>query len=153
MLLLEDRSGAIVAVRPRLRDRLAAQVRSHSVDAELAGGASPEASLALALRAQALTSTTSRRLLADGVQRALTETVDPSAASLATAPLNRAGVIGAACELVELRAALLAPGPVSTQGVAQVQLLLTEGAGPLYRRGADLGGAVRRALDALRLVR
>ncbi len=46
---------------------------------------------------------------------------------------------------------LLAPAPVPARGVALVNLLLSDGTGPLYRRGsqADLAAMVTQAVDAL----
>jgi hypothetical protein len=60
-------------------------------------------------------------------------------------------VLAAAQELDALADRLLSPDPVSAQGVAQARLLLTDGTGPLYRRGAaeDLRDALTRALACL----
>jgi hypothetical protein len=44
---------------------------------------------------------------------------------------------------------LAAPGPVDVRGVAEVQLLLTDGTGPLYFRGATEELRARVA-DAMR---
>ena len=56
-----------------------------------------------------------------------------------------------ACELEALADRLQAPDQVAAQGVAQARLLLTDGTGPLYRRGEtdDLRAAVARALACL----
>jgi hypothetical protein len=60
-------------------------------------------------------------------------------------------VLDAAGELDALGDRLLSPDPVAARGVAQVRVLLTDGTGPLYRRGAteDLRAAVTRALASL----
>ena len=51
-------------------------------------------------------------------------------------PVRRPEVLDAADELDVLADRLAAPGPVDVRGVAQVHLLLTDGTGPLYFRGA-----------------
>jgi hypothetical protein len=51
---------------------------------------------------------------------------------LASISINRGAVVEAAKDLDELRQGLLAEGPVSVRGVAQTQVLLTTGSGPLY---------------------
>jgi hypothetical protein len=60
-------------------------------------------------------------------------------------------VLAAAWELDRIAEKLLTPGPVAASGVAQVRLLLIDGAGPLYTRDGPLGlrAAATRALDAL----
>ena len=71
------------------------------------------------------------------------------------APIARRAVLSATEELSELASELVAPGPVGAGGVAQVQLLISDGTGPLYNphSGIDLTTAVRRAIEALRLYR
>ena len=46
---------------------------------------------------------------------------------------------------------LAGPGPVPARGVAMVSLLLTDGAGPLYREASaeDLGDLIDKATRAL----
>jgi hypothetical protein len=60
-------------------------------------------------------------------------------------------VLAAAEHLETLASRLLGPGPVSARGVAEVQVLLSDGSGPLYDPGAaeDLRAAVARALHDL----
>jgi hypothetical protein len=66
-------------------------------------------------------------------------------------PTQRREVLSAACELDQIAETLLTPGPVAASAVAQVRLLLINGAGPLYSRDApgELRAAATRALDAL----
>lgn len=151
MLLIEDGNGGVVGVRVRGRDRIAARLHADRIDRELAGGASAEASVRLAVRARSLTGRRSRRALAEGLRRVMAQAAAPSVASVALLPLNRAAVRAASPDLVELRGCLLADGPVAVRGVAQTKVLLTVGSGPLRGRGAgdDVASVVRRAIDAL----
>jgi hypothetical protein len=66
-------------------------------------------------------------------------------------PIQRREVLVAASELERIAETLLTPGPVGASGVAQVRLLLINGAGPLYSRDAPsaLRAEATRALDAL----
>jgi hypothetical protein len=73
---------------------------------------------------------------------------------LSRVPVRRPEVLDAADELDVLAARLAAPGPVDVRGVARVQLLLTDGTGPLYFRGAtdDLRARVADALSRLEVL-
>lgn len=151
MILIDDGNGGVVGVRGRWWDRIAARLQADRIDQLLAGGDSPEASVALAVRARSLTSRRSRRALAEGLERVMAQAVAPPIASIALLPLNRAAVRAASPDLVELRRCLLAAGPVAVRGVAQTKVLLTVGSGPLRGRGAgeDIGAVARRAIGAL----
>ena len=151
MLLLEDGHDHIVGVDATLRDRIAAHLHADSIDDALAHGAAPDANAATSLRAAALTSTRSRRGLAEGLERVVAEAAHPTPTSLMRVPLNRSAVLSASSEIDELRQRLLRPGPVSARGVAQTRVLLTSGGGPLRGRGAadDLGRLLRDATQAL----
>jgi hypothetical protein len=153
MLLLEDRDDVVVAVEPTWRDRLSAWIHAGRLDQNLADGQRPEHDRTLALRAQVLTSTRSRRVLAAGLARALADARNPTVDSLMRVQLNRGAVVQAADEIGLLRRRLLAPGPVTVAGVAQTRILLTVGNGPLRGRGGghDLRRAVVRATHALEL--
>ncbi len=151
MLLLDSKNHGVIAVNTRLRDRLDAHLHADRLERELADGASPEASLGLALRAQALTTTRSRRALAVGLTRVLAEASAPTVASMMRVPLNRAGVLAAAEELDQLRARLLAGGPLAAAGIARTKILLTVGNGPLrgVRAREDVRTAARHAIQGL----
>ena len=153
MLLLEERDDTVVAVEPTWWDRLSAHLHADRLDRELAAGQRPEHGRALALRAQTLTGTRSRRVLAAGLARALADAAAPTVDSLMRVQLNRGAVLEVADEIGQLRGRLLAPGPVAAAGVAQTRILLTVGNGPLRRRSRtrDLRQAVVRATDALDL--
>jgi hypothetical protein len=71
MFVLLDEGGCPVARPARLWDRLLVRMRTCRLDDDLAGGASPDATVALALRAQLLVRTRTRRDLAQGARRVL----------------------------------------------------------------------------------
>ena len=152
MLLIDDGAGGVVPVHAGPLTHLRTHLNADRIDRELAGGASPEASAASALRARELTAMRTRRDLASGLQRAVASAIAAGeAAGTRGAPLHRAGVLAFAAEIGELSRRLLADGPVSVRGVAETHLLLTNGAGPLHnRRSAQrLGATVRRAIQDL----
>ncbi|MDT4976504.1 MAG: hypothetical protein QOG98_2262 [Pseudonocardiales bacterium] len=153
MYLIDDGNGSAVAVRARIRDRLAARLHADRIDLELARGASPDATISAALRARVLTSTRSRRVLAHGLLRAVAQANTPWVAFGARVPVNGDHLISATPDIMELHRQLLTHGPVSVRGVAQTHVLLTSGAGPLYSRRsvADLGAHLRRAIEAMNI--
>jgi hypothetical protein len=140
-----------VARRARLRERLAARWRAHRLDAQLARGVAPETDAALALRAHTLGEPCMRNVLARGVQRVLDEARSAQRPSPGRIPVRKAEVLSAADELEQLATRLRSPGLLASRGLASVHLLLTDGCGPLYLRGAtgELASAVSRALEAL----
>ena len=153
MLLWHD-GTSLVAARPRLRDWFAARAGASRLDAWLAAGASPEATPALALRAQLLVRPSVRRAVADSLDRLTTRATDPSAAPIAAVSLCRDRILRAVADLAELAHRLRAAGPVAARGVAEAAVLLSDGSGPLYNRGnrEDLPDRVRgiiRDLDPL----
>jgi len=159
MLILLDEAGCPVARRARPWDRILARVRACRLDRDLAAGASPDATLGLALRAQALVRARARRDLAHGAQRLLAAALQPPAPG--GLPLPAAGrsriticrdrVKDSSPELADLIGRLLDGGPVTARGVALAAVLLSDGSGPLYRRATpdDLRARVREALNAL----
>ena len=134
-----------------MRDRIGARLRAERLDAELAGGASPEASVALSLRARELTSMCSRRAFARSLRRIVARAVTPPAVVPLVVPARRPPVLDASSQLERLAQALLGRGPVSVRGVALTKVLLSQGAGPLYGRrgGEDVGPLVQRIARAV----
>jgi hypothetical protein len=132
-LLLAGGSDGLVVVRhPTLWDRLAARIRPRRLDRALAGGTPPEASAALALRAQQLTEPDSRGSIAEALRRVLREAQHGCRPTFGRVIPSRARVRAARDELSRLADTLEEPGPVAAGGVAQALLLLTDGTGPLY---------------------
>jgi hypothetical protein len=150
VLLTEGLAGLVVAKRPRLRDRLAARVRPRRLDRALAGGTPPEASAALALRAQQLTESESRGSIAEALRRIVREAQQGCRPALGRVMPSRARVRAAREELSRLADTLEEPGPVAAGGVAQALLLLTDGTGPLYNPDSRMSlcaGAQRAARE------
>jgi hypothetical protein len=144
------------AVEPRpvrLRDRIAARVRAFDLDRRLAEGVPPERSAPLALRARRLVDPRYGERLARRLRVILHE-ARFGLVRRASIPIRLDAVAAVSHEIDELAGRLRAPGGASVRGIAQVALLLSDGAGPLYssRAGEDLGAAVRRARAALELV-
>jgi hypothetical protein len=152
LVLLKAAEDCDVVV-PKLagwRERVTARVRANRLDTELARGAAPTRA-ALALRAQDLGGRRTRERLGRSVRRILDDARTDRPLSVARVPTQRREVLEAARELDRIAETLLTPGPVAASGVAQVRLLLIDGAGPLYSRDAPGGlrAAATRALDAL----
>ena len=136
--------------RARLLDRFVARYMATSLDSQLAGGVGPESSLRLALRARLLVRPAHTRTISRALKW-LVMTSEASPRAPVRAPVRREAVRLARGELLTLADRLVEPGPLGAQGVARVQLLLRDGAGPLYsaKPGRDLGSEVRDALYAL----
>jgi len=151
MLLLMDRAGCPVARRVRPWDRLLVRLRGFRLDQDLADGASPEASVELALRAQLLVRPRYRRELARAVGQLLATAQRRSCAGAMRVQVCRDRIRECEDELAGLIGRLQARGPVPAAGVAKAGLLLADANGPLYRRSSrdDLRARVREAADAL----
>ena len=151
MLVLLEEAGNPVACAVRPWDRLWARLRAFRLDSELAAGASPEASVALALRARMLARTRHRRDLAVSADRVLVTAMQSAYACRLPVPVCRDRVRDCSEEFGELIRRLRAAGPVPVQGVAKVGLLLADASGPLYHWASpdDLRARVRDAAEAL----
>jgi len=150
MIVVVEHGAGLGLRRVRLRDRLLTRLRASSLDAELAAGASPETSIALALRAGQLCRPSYRRLLSHGLTRVVAAAERP-AGSLRKALVNRDAVHGARAEIEAVAARLGAAGPVDVGGVARISGLLTDGTGPLYQASQPgrLRDELRAALGAM----
>jgi hypothetical protein len=151
MLVLLDEAGCPIARTARPWDRIAVRLHTFSLDRDLAAGASPDASVALALRAQMLVRPRYRRALARSARRVLTAATQSPFGSRLAVPVCRDRVKDSSEEFADLIRRLLAAGPVAARGVAQASVLVADASGPLYRRASpgDLRARVRDAADAL----
>jgi hypothetical protein len=152
MLLVTQQEGTCpVAKRAGVWDRIMTHLRSSSLDGQLAGGASPEATVRLALRAQQLTGMRERRQLALGIAHILASATQPPGSHWLPIRVCRDRVRAAAADFQALAGLLLKPAPVPAQGVAQASVLLHDGGSPLYRHSSpdDLRARVRQAAAAL----
>jgi hypothetical protein len=134
--------------RVRIGDRVRARLQASRLDLQLAGGASPESSVILALHAARLHEPLHRKDLADSLWRIAAATERPARLK---APLCRTAIRQAHRELEAVAARLAGAGPVNVRGVATVRRLLADGGGPLYRRSAPerLQSELRGVLAAL----
>jgi hypothetical protein len=140
--------------RPRLRQRrhrfarLAARVRSPRLDPQLAAGIPAWQSPSHAARALQLTSERHRRALARSLERLLEDTErTPTPFRGAVILPCREQVRDALPLILALAARLRDPAPVEVRGIAQLHTLLSDGAGPCYRRIRP--GALTVALQAV----
>jgi hypothetical protein len=154
-VILVDADGAPVVRRVSPLDRIRARLLSRALDRALAAGEPSESAPAVALRARRLTELSKRVELARTLGQLMSRAKQASTMASSQVPLARRAVLGALEELSVLTHELVAPGPVGASGVAQVQLLITDGNGPLYNPHSriDLATAVQRAIEALRLYR
>ena len=86
MLVLLDRADCPVATSARPWDRVMARVRASRLDSDLAGDASPDSTVALALRAQMLVSERTRRDVAESARRLLATAMQAPAGDRLLAP-------------------------------------------------------------------
>jgi hypothetical protein len=155
-VILLRANGIPVVKRVGVLDRMKARLRARSLDRALAAGRPSEASADVALRARRLTELSKRRELARTLKDLIARARPvPTSLAAARVPIARHAVLTYSDQLTRLVDELLTPGPVAAAGVAQVQLLVTDGTGPLYNPTSrvDLATAVERAIEALRLYR
>jgi hypothetical protein len=154
-LLLTDPAnpGCVVPERSRTRTRLWTHWHARRLDHALASGVSPDSSAALSLRAHTLIGETARASLARSIRRLVSDARRPLGPLDPGAPICRRKVLRSTRTLHELADRLVSGDPVDACGVAQITLLMHDGAGPLYDRLAadDLEPMLRRALQALEL--
>jgi len=151
-LVLVSSSGVGMAERPvRWRDQLQRWLRAPSLDHRLGQGEPAETSVVLALHATKLVQPRVRRELAQALRRVMWMAERAPSMASTRVRVCRPQVLDAHRELRALGDRLVANGPVSAYGVAQVRVLIADGAGPLYQRSTpdDLGARLRRALAAM----
>ena len=137
-LLLSDDCEFVRCCQSSPRVRLVARLRASELDAALAAGASPDSSAPLSLHAHALISAKNRRKLSQEILQILHKAEQPRSVFDPTVPICRRKVLNVRELVEELADRLQDRNPVATHGVANVRLLLRDGAGPLYEHpGAD----------------
>jgi hypothetical protein len=151
MLVLLEEAGSPVAAAAHPWDLLLAHWHGFRLDSDLAAGASPDASVPLALRAQMLVRPRYRYELARSADRVLAAATQGAYFGRPRVPVCRDRVRDCSQEFGELIRRLRATGPVPARGVAKVGVLLADAGGPLYHRAnaEDLRARVRDAADAL----
>jgi hypothetical protein len=137
VIVLLDARGGVCARTATRWERFAASLHAHRLDEELAHGTPPENSPELAVRAAKLARPRTRRMLAESLRR-LRRRAEEAASRAASprvleVPLDHLRPLHDEIEGLVRR--LDAPVPVPARGVALVQLLLSDGAGPVHHVG------------------
>ncbi len=138
--MLSSHAGSLTTRRPAQplsvpgrRAHLTARIKATRLDRELAAGAQPWRSQLHAARALQLTSLRTRDGFAKALDRLVARTYLNSPAITAAIPPNRAALRNAEPVIADLAARLrVTERPVHVQGMAQLNELLSDGAGPLY---------------------
>ena len=132
-----------------LLDALKARLHGRALDRELASGVTSWRSRRHANRSLQLTSRRRRDGLAATLQSTLSDAGSGRLAlyTCVIAPC-RPSVIGCAGQLSELAARLRDPEPVNAEGMARLELLLSDGIGPLYT--PNRLGDLQRALHQIK---
>jgi hypothetical protein len=141
----------ITARRRRPWDRLLAQSRSLTLDAQLADGYAPDDDRLRLVRAEALTSLRGRAEIAKQWESVLERCARPSDAGRLRIPLQYQQIRAAESGISRLIGTLRSGLAINAQGAAMASLLLTDGTGPLYNpaRSEDLRAWVGAAVDHL----
>jgi hypothetical protein len=136
---------------PSLVLRLRVFARRRTLDDQLATGADPSRSAALALRARQLVARPTRDSYAFALEALVTEAARaPEPVGMAI-PLPRRQIMEARPALLGLAACLRAQRPVYARGMALLSSLLTDGAGPAFNAYAEraLHDVLASAAEAL----
>lgn len=151
VVILVDRRAGVCARPASLSERLRSHLHGHELDEALAAGAPPEEQPLLALRALQLASPTARRDACRGLDRLLHAGPPPRPRHLSAPALQYERIEATRPELEQLRDTLAASVPLSIRGLAMIQVLLTDGGGPLFRASArgDLRSLVVQAIREL----
>jgi hypothetical protein len=137
-----------------LSKRLQVKLHRHRLDHQLADGLDPVELEDRAVRASQLAAMRARRRVARSLRGVVRAASQPAGGLLGSAiPVSRGAVLAWHQGLLGLAERLERPGPVNPCGVARAVILLTDGVGPLYDRGAALsmGEAVWWIADGLQL--
>lgn len=152
-LVLTDRRnpGCVIVARSRATARLRARVCARQLDRALAQGISPDSSAGLSVRAHDLIGSRARHMLAEAIRRLVQDATHPLQPMRFSVPICRAKVRHSRRTLEELADRLVSREPLDARGVAQLRLLLSDGAGPLYHQPSadDLQPALQRVIQAL----
>jgi hypothetical protein len=129
-------------------DRWLVKLRGHGLDRRISAGEPTDNDLLTAARARDLIGRRYRRKLASCWQDMVRACDAIRSVSDPRVPVSRVQVRQARPEIDELVRRLQSGLPVSARGIAMATLLLTDGAGPIYRRTAPTLAAVLRDVVA-----
>ena len=156
MLVLADERhpGCVKVQRIPAMVRVRARVHERQSDRALASGISPDSSARLSVRAHQLIGCPTRAALARAIRRLVDDAGRPARPMSFNVAICRSKVRRSRHTLEDLADRLLSDGPLDARGLAQIHLLLNDGAGPLYDRPTadDLAPALKRAIAALEVV-
>jgi hypothetical protein len=124
-----------------------ARIRWRALDRALARGADPASSPTLALRARRLTGRGNRERLAASLRDVITAAGQPPAMPSSRIPPSRPEAPAARGQLRTIEWLLESDAPMYVQGLARLELLLTDGGGPLY--SPDYPAALSDELDRI----
>jgi hypothetical protein len=143
---------APLVARPcRLTDRVLARLLGASLDYRLAAGQPPESSGPLAARARHIVELRRRRVAAGNWDHLLAVAQRGPGKPGPARRIRASEIVAARPAIDELTRRLRTPLPVSAQGVAMAEILLTDGAGPVYsqRSRVPLAAALESAIAQL----
>lgn len=152
LLLIDPRHPhGLIARANRRRVRAMVRLLGSSLDGQLAQGRPPESNRFLAARAQVLVSPAGRRALAQNWSNLLERAGQPPPLRNPRVRLNRPAIHRSEATIRELLALLARPVPISARGAATASMLLSDGAGPLYRDhcAPDLGRSLTEVMARL----
>jgi hypothetical protein len=139
--------------RPSWRSRIAARVHTDRYDRMLAVGAPALAGSGLAVHSARLASTAEREAIARTLRRVVEETHRPPnvpAGLRFRIAAYRNNVEGTEEIIDAITLRLHSPRPIGVRGMARLRVLLSDGTGPMFRRGGgDLHGRLGAAFAAL----
>ena len=136
----EDEPSPTSAITLRMKVAL----RRLALTEQLADGADPTSTPALALRASQLTSPRRRRQMARTLRRTVTEARQPSVTRALTSIINRRAVMASADAIQVTIGRLASPEPVTPKGMAMLERMITDGSSSLYSPAEP--GSLRRQL-------
>jgi hypothetical protein len=153
MLVLADEAnpGCVIVERVPVATRVRAHLCAHRLDRALATGIEPDSRADLLVRAHDLIGSRGRAALARVIYRLIEDARCPAGPLSFSIPMCRDKVWRSRHTLRALADRLLCDEPVAARGLAQLHLLFTDGAGPIYHapRDDDLEPVLEAALDAL----
>jgi hypothetical protein len=136
MLVLNDPR----VIRPyRLTDQMRARLFGASLDYQLAAGRAPESSRTLAARARHIVELRRREAAARNWDHLLAVAQRGDVKPGPARRVRASEIVAARPAIAELVRRLRAPLPVTARGVAMAEILLTDGAGPVYSSRSHVG--------------
>jgi len=153
-IAVDGLTGSPLARAPRLLApgcaiRILARLRRSALDRALAQGADPSSCSQVAARAAQLAGSSSRVRRAATLERLALVAEGPT--SRVRVSPSRLAVHANRAELLELAATLRREDPLYARGIAALELLVTDGTGPMYtdRRGEALARQLQLARAGL----